>query len=82
MIPGLIGFLLGVLACSVVAAFYMDRIKGEMAELKHRLTAEIQQATRLEIENGRLLVRMREAEIEAVRAIDRDLAAKVKAVAA
>lgn len=57
-------------------------MKANITALQNRLMLEVQANTRLEIENARLLVEAKELRAMAVQEIDKELVAKVRAVAA
>lgn len=57
-------------------------LRANVNSLQNKLALEVQANTRLEIDNARLLVEAKELRAMAVQGIDKELVAKVRAVAA
>lgn len=60
----------------------VKNLRANTTALQNKLALEVQANTRLEIENARLLVEMKDLRKAETRRIDSELAAKAKAVAA
>lgn len=83
------GALAGAILATVVLLILVDTRKAairalrmSLEEMQLKFDAEVRKNTRLEIENARMSVDLRETRRVATRAIDRELAAKAKAAAA
>ena len=59
-----------------------ENLRANITALQNKLTLETRANTRLEIENARLIVEVKELRQVAVRQIDNELAAQAKAIAA